>query len=491
MKTITNRYDFPSAVQHFGKIKNIIKQRIILKKKIKKEAFQTNEWNVKFFQNLYSITKEYIEKIKKKDLITLNTSKNYYDKDIPTGNRLLKDFTLLNYMKNPDNQGKALEKGINNLIFKDYLKLNAESFLHLLDPKVQRQTKTKKSLISVPHLSHFLKKNIKGMEEVTPRTEGGGGEGGRGRRGSVREGEGGEVKSAIVGRKEDKEGRTEEDVKRREEIGKGEEERGKKEDGGGDKKEGEVRREEGVKRREAVRGKREKEVGWKGIIHTAKSQITEEKGLSQKNYKRISVLSLPTYKRISFAGDVGTPRTNESCGETKKDEGVKKEEVGMGKNEGGRIEEGGGRREEGDRRKEEGGVKREEGGRKEEGVSRKDEGKRERSSILQPGTSLTKRDQKLKEYINYKEDLDFFTKYKGCFQPEELIFINELSKIDILDDEYIARTLENINKEEPDLFKIFPALKAKVKYENSIREHEEKKRLKAIKQPIKPYATDR
>ena len=242
-------------------------------------------------------------------------------------------------------------------------------------------------------------------------------------------------------------------------------------------------------------------------MHYNQSQMAEEDGMSPKNNKRISLLGFSKNKRISLAGEGGTPRTNESGGEKRKDEGGNNEGGGGHKNEGGgkreegggrreegggRKEEGGGRREEGGGRKEEGGGRKEEGGgRKEDGGGRREEGKRERSSILQPVTSLTKRDQKLKEYINYKEDLDFFTKYKGCFQPEELIFINELSKIDILDDEYIARTLENMNKGESDLFKIFPALKAKVKYENSIREHEEKKRLKAIKQPIKPNPAQR
>ena len=90
-----------SVLKHFDQIKEIIKKRLFLKKKIKKEAFQLNDWNVKFFQNFYSITKEYIEKIKKKDLITVNVMKNYYEKDYPTAHRLMKNFTLMNYTKNP------------------------------------------------------------------------------------------------------------------------------------------------------------------------------------------------------------------------------------------------------------------------------------------------------------------------------------------------------------------------------------------------------
>lgn len=89
------------ALAHFDQIKEIIKQRLLLKKKIKKEAFQLNDWNVKFFQNFYSITKEYIEKIKKKDLVTVNPNKNYYDKDYPTYQRLMKNFSILNYTKTP------------------------------------------------------------------------------------------------------------------------------------------------------------------------------------------------------------------------------------------------------------------------------------------------------------------------------------------------------------------------------------------------------
>lgn len=89
------------VLKHFDQIKEIIKNRLMLKKKIKKEAFFLNDWNVKFFQNFYSITKEYIEKIKKKDLLTVNVNKNYYEKDYPTAQRLMKDFTLMNYTKNP------------------------------------------------------------------------------------------------------------------------------------------------------------------------------------------------------------------------------------------------------------------------------------------------------------------------------------------------------------------------------------------------------
>lgn len=89
------------VLKHFDQIKEIIKNRLILKKKIKKEAFYLNDWNVKFFQNFYSITKEYIEKIKKKDLITVNVNKNYYENSLPTAQRLMKGFTLMNYTKNP------------------------------------------------------------------------------------------------------------------------------------------------------------------------------------------------------------------------------------------------------------------------------------------------------------------------------------------------------------------------------------------------------
>lgn len=86
---------------HFNQIKEIIKQRLLLKKKIKKEAFQLNDWNVKFFQNFYSITKEYIEKITKKDLVTVNPNKHYYEKDYPTYQRLMRGFTIQNYTKTP------------------------------------------------------------------------------------------------------------------------------------------------------------------------------------------------------------------------------------------------------------------------------------------------------------------------------------------------------------------------------------------------------
>ena len=89
------------VLKHFDQIKEIIKNRLILKKKIKKEAFFLNDWNVKFFQNFYSITKEYIEKIKKKDLITVNVNKNYYENSLPTAQRLMKGFTLMNYTKSP------------------------------------------------------------------------------------------------------------------------------------------------------------------------------------------------------------------------------------------------------------------------------------------------------------------------------------------------------------------------------------------------------
>lgn len=90
-----------TALRHFDQIKEIVQKRLMLKKKIKNEAFEVNDWNVKFFQNFYSITKEYIEKIKKKDIITVNVKKNYYDKDYPTSQRLMKNFTFMNYTKSP------------------------------------------------------------------------------------------------------------------------------------------------------------------------------------------------------------------------------------------------------------------------------------------------------------------------------------------------------------------------------------------------------
>lgn len=90
----------------------------------------------------------------------------------------------------------------------------------------------------------------------------------------------------------------------------------------------------------------------------------------------------------------------------------------------------------------------------------------------------TKRDQRLKEYINYQEDLDFFVKYNNS--SDTGLFLNEISKLENFNDNYISRNLQNLQKDEVNFLNDLPALKAKIKYENMKREYEEKKRNKDV-----------
>lgn len=92
--------------------------------------------------------------------------------------------------------------------------------------------------------------------------------------------------------------------------------------------------------------------------------------------------------------------------------------------------------------------------------------------------SNTKRDQRLKEYINYKEDLDFFVKYNNI--NESGVFLNEISKLENFNDPYISRNLQNLLKNDDTFLRVMPSLKSKIKCENLKREYEEKKRQKNI-----------
>ena len=102
------------------------------------------------------------------------------------------------------------------------------------------------------------------------------------------------------------------------------------------------------------------------------------------------------------------------------------------------------------------------------------------SSIINEKKSnvFTKRDQKLKDYINYQEDLDFFVKYNNI--NETGLFLNEISKLENFNDQYISRNLQNLKKNEGTLLRDLPSFKAKIKYENLKREYESKKNKKTV-----------
>lgn len=91
-------------------------------------------------------------------------------------------------------------------------------------------------------------------------------------------------------------------------------------------------------------------------------------------------------------------------------------------------------------------------------------------------STFTKRDQLLKDYINYQEDLDFFV--KSNYLNETGLFLSEISKLENFNDEYISRNIENLTKNDTDFLSNLPSLQAKIKYENLKREYEEKKKLK-------------
>ena len=91
-------------------------------------------------------------------------------------------------------------------------------------------------------------------------------------------------------------------------------------------------------------------------------------------------------------------------------------------------------------------------------------------------STFTKRDQLLKDYINYQEDLDFFV--KSNYLNETGLFLNEISKLENFNDAYISRNIENLTKNDTDFLNNLPSLQAKIKYENLKRDYEEKKKLK-------------
>jgi len=94
-------------------------------------------------------------------------------------------------------------------------------------------------------------------------------------------------------------------------------------------------------------------------------------------------------------------------------------------------------------------------------------------------STFTKRDQLLKDYINYQEDLDFFV--KSNYLNETGLFLNEMSKLENFDDQYISRNVQNLKKDDNTFLRDLPSLKAKIKYENLNREYEEKKKRKISK----------
>ena len=88
--------------------------------------------------------------------------------------------------------------------------------------------------------------------------------------------------------------------------------------------------------------------------------------------------------------------------------------------------------------------------------------------------SPSKRDFKIKNYIDYKEDLDFFIKNKGVLD-EELVFLNEISKIEHVDEKYIEDTLLFLKKDDKNLLKLQQFIKSKSEFDSLKREAEERK----------------
>lgn len=141
-------------LDNFDSLRKLINERIAYKKIIKNEGNKTMELNVKFLQNFYSIYKEYIEKIKKKDLLAINTTKSYYEKCVPPNTKLLKHCTFLGDQK-IKRKPNDLTIPKHNKLFEDYLNLNSNSYLLSIS---ERLNNIKKKNNVVPHLSH-LKKN--------------------------------------------------------------------------------------------------------------------------------------------------------------------------------------------------------------------------------------------------------------------------------------------------------------------------------------------
>jgi len=88
--------------------------------------------------------------------------------------------------------------------------------------------------------------------------------------------------------------------------------------------------------------------------------------------------------------------------------------------------------------------------------------------------SPSKRDLKLKNFVAYKEDLDFFIKNKGVLD-DELVFLNEISQIEHFDEKYIQDTLNLLKKDDRNLLKIQCFVKSKADFASLKKEADERK----------------
>ena len=88
--------DFNKKKGHyFDEVKKLVHNRIIYKKKMKSEGMQYRSFNSKFLENFYSINKDYVEKIKNKDLLGIPNDKKYFEKKVPSFSKMLKNCSLI------------------------------------------------------------------------------------------------------------------------------------------------------------------------------------------------------------------------------------------------------------------------------------------------------------------------------------------------------------------------------------------------------------
>ena len=90
--------------------------------------------------------------------------------------------------------------------------------------------------------------------------------------------------------------------------------------------------------------------------------------------------------------------------------------------------------------------------------------------------SPSKRDLKIKNFVDFKEDLNFFIKNKGVLD-DELVFLNEISQIDHFDEKYIQDTLNLLIKDDENLLKIQQYVKSKADFDSLKRQAEERRTM--------------
>ena len=86
------------------------------------------------------------------------------------------------------------------------------------------------------------------------------------------------------------------------------------------------------------------------------------------------------------------------------------------------------------------------------------------TTINMDSYSPSKRDLKIKNFVGFKEDLDFFIKNKGVLD-DELVFLNELSQIEHFDENYIQDTIKLLKKDDKNLLKVQNFVKSKADFE--------------------------